>query len=619
MTMTVTDSQLRIRRLQTEYVVPTEHEAPEHLQQHLDDVSRKVSEALASCLPPILDRAHDGIWLIRRLTFGLDVSTGWDNDAIARRWAAAVAVSLLTEIEAGESENVLFFPSPAALLGQFVTDLSDNAAWDKWYYRQYEGLRHLTASGALRTALLDEPEMGLGAMLGLNGSALANVLRTLSPGDARLVFDGLSRGTTPASKAECLAATVAACEGLCSPADDAHAALQLYLAVLRNQPDLAGGTLREITLGVVSLAHVLADRPGLARHLREQGLPALVELAGSHEAQRLLPLLTLPAEAIIEAIAVLQPVASTTASDSTAAFRRQTAFGAAFLLAPLLDEPGALPYDGLAGDEGRLLRFLVLIKCLGAPQASSAWLDPVLRDLFGLSPPQGTDDAQALQSRLARSPASPNASQTAREAPTFILAAVPASRARSRRLVLIDANTGAWQAVLSSRDRRGLRATLADLPEGTRLLTPAAMIELVRAVGPQCIVQAIEGASGTEDTETSPNVPECINRLGDLVTDFDYLRLPPDLRGPTRVDMALDRAAQRVLRRLAAGLPGFALSSLAYLHRNFLDFPAEVDADGRWLVQLGKPPLNLVLMMTGRTRTQLEPSWLPGTRLELYQ
>jgi hypothetical protein len=138
----------------------------------------------------------------------------------------------------------------------------------------------------------------------------------------------------------------------------------------------------------------------------------------------------------------------------------------------------------------------------------------------------------------------------------------------------------------------------------------------------QCRLQAIEEITTADGAGISPAAFECAQRLRDIGADAAYPSLPAELSGPGRVDMVLDLAAQRVLRRLAAGLPGFALSSLPYLQKNFLDFTAEVEVDengSRWLVQLGKPPLNLVLVMTGRTRTQLELSWLPDTRLELYQ
>jgi hypothetical protein len=569
-------------------------------------------------LPRLLGNSQDGIWLIRRLAFDLDVTTDWDNDAIAQRWAAAVAVSLISEIEAGGSDNVLFFAGRADLLAQFVADLAENAAWGRWYYSQFEGLRHLTTSGAVRSALLDDPDDGLLALRLLSDGAMDRLVEALSPGDASLVLDGLGRSVSVSTTADCLEAVVTAYADLPTGGDDARAGLQLYIAAVRRRWELAGRTLREMALAILSLARVAAGHDGLAQRLRHGGFVELLRLAASSDAGRLLVLSDLSVEAIINAIAVLRPPPHEALSPASAAFRRQTLFGAAFLLAQLLDERDALPYMGLDEEDDRLLRMLVLVRCLGGTQAERVRYDPVVRDMLGLSPQQDAEAARELQERLARSPAlMPPA-----EAGGYILAVVPGSRSRERRLVLIDAETGVWRRVMSYRGRRSLRPAVQGLADGTHLYVPAAMLPPLQAIAAQYKIEAVEERLSAEDAGLSPAVLECIRRLGDLPADFAYLGLPADLGGPSRVEMALDLAAQRVLRRLAAGLPGFMLSSLSYLQRNFLDFTAEVEVgdDGeRWLVQLGKPPLNLVLVMTGRTRAQLELSWLPGTSLELYQ
>jgi hypothetical protein len=67
--------------------------------------------------------------------------------------------------------------------------------------------------------------------------------------------------------------------------------------------------------------------------------------------------------------------------------------------------------------------------------------------------------------------------------------------------------------------------------------------------------------------------------------------------------LALSVLSARVFRRFAARLPGFADSTAEYLWRNVLDFDATVEIDGeRVVVQCGRPPLHLVLTITGMTR-----------------
>ena len=65
----------------------------------------------------------------------------------------------------------------------------------------------------------------------------------------------------------------------------------------------------------------------------------------------------------------------------------------------------------------------------------------------------------------------------------------------------------------------------------------------------------------------------------------------------------LVRAASAVLRRFAARLPGFAESSPAHLWRNVLGFDARVEHEPeRVVVRCGRPPLQLLLSITGMIR-----------------
>jgi hypothetical protein len=98
----------------------------------------------------------------------------------------------------------------------------------------------------------------------------------------------------------------------------------------------------------------------------------------------------------------------------------------------------------------------------------------------------------------------------------------------------------------------------------------------------------------------------------------DFLALPPSLCPSRGLDRLLGRAAGHVLDRFAAHLPGFAGSSPAYLARNFLAIPARIEPAAPGLrATLGRPPLDVVLAMTGLARTVLELPWLTSPLLEL--
>jgi hypothetical protein len=84
----------------------------------------------------------------------------------------------------------------------------------------------------------------------------------------------------------------------------------------------------------------------------------------------------------------------------------------------------------------------------------------------------------------------------------------------------------------------------------------------------------------------------------------DRAWLVPRLVGINRLWCdALALAAIGVLRRFARRLPGFAESSPEHLWRNFLAFDATMEIEeSRVLLLCGRPPLHLVLTLTGMTR-----------------
>ena len=92
------------------------------------------------------------IWFIRKLGIELDLSLGWDAERVGRAWANQLARKLSHDLKE-DGNGVVRFPSRAAYLAQFLVDLKKGWAWGKWYYRDFEGLRMLPLSAALRTAL----------------------------------------------------------------------------------------------------------------------------------------------------------------------------------------------------------------------------------------------------------------------------------------------------------------------------------------------------------------------------------------------------------------------------------------------------------------------------------
>ena len=110
-------------------------------------------------------------------------------------------------------------------------------------------------------------------------------------------------------------------------------------------------------------------------------------------------------------------------------------------------------------------------------------------------------------------------------------------------------------------------------------------------------------------------------RLDKLQDDLEFLRLPGRWKIARPLDRALSIAAQHLLRGMAWRLPGFAGSNLPYLSRNFLEFAATHGrrCRARRVVRVGRPPLHLILSMTGMTRQSYRLSWLDERPFALFQ
>ncbi|HEX2094963.1 MAG TPA: hypothetical protein VHG28_21360, partial [Longimicrobiaceae bacterium] len=243
---------LRVGRFHADYLVPAAHPEAEGVRSRLDQAARgALLRGLRRTLAPLLDTSDESVWLIRRLHVELEVGAEWDGDRVARAWAAQIARALGRALAEGRSgpdaavwgdpgEGVLRFPDRAAYLARFLADLAAGDAWRKWYYAAFDGLRPLSASAALRTAVCDDAATGLRALLALPDAERRRVVERLTPNDARRLLDALpagERGGDPARGWDELRRAWDALPPHAPAADaEARAALELYLRACAGEP-----------------------------------------------------------------------------------------------------------------------------------------------------------------------------------------------------------------------------------------------------------------------------------------------------------------------------------------------------------------------------------------------
>lgn len=158
------------------------------------------------------------------------------------------------------------------------------------------------------------------------------------------------------------------------------------------------------------------------------------------------------------------------------------------------------------------------------------------------------------------------------------------------------------------------------LEEKGILYSDPSLISLLRAnFAGLDVVNVSDHTIDPAEVETLP-IDSILARVDKLPDELEFLALPVSLKIARPLDLALSVVAQNLLRGVAWCLPSFARSNLPYLSRNFLDFSASIEEEpARRIVRLGRPPLHLILNMTGITRQSYRLSWLDERTFALFQ
>lgn len=637
---------LTIKRLHAEYLISEQQPEPARLKAQLDEsISQTPTLALSAALAHHFAGQDTSVWLIRRLHIAVDVNANWQAEASGRAWASQIEQTLATVLDGGaDGENILRFPNPAAYLARFLVDVANGSAWGKWHYEPFAGLRLLSTSATLRTAIADRPDEGRDALLQLSSYEVRRLLAALESQDARRLLDHLAAASANGTLHH-WETLWAAWEALAldptETSGDARQALHLYITAGQMDPHAAGAALRSGAYALLQLARSLAQSSAsqgeeLLACLMSKELAGLYLLAGASDGERMSPLLTCEPAWLRHAG---QTLLDRTKGEAAAAFaggeRRDTTLGGIFLLLPLLDElplaeatvdwPGCSQLTALT-----LLRFLILIKTCGSANARRAFYDPLVRDLMGIPGSLILADLREWQRALTAHhrqtlPAALSSWQQSRATlgKHYLLARVPARGAPLA--VLFESERGLWLCIIPYRSRH-LPRLAVDLhqrlvAEGHRpeyLLCDPALLAAFDPASLPCRLLSLQANEVGRITEGDPGTKEVLARLDKVADDLAFLALPNSFGVAPALDRALSVMTQSLLRTFAGRLPGFAYSSLPYLHTNFLDFSAGLEeAPEQRIVHLGKPLLHLVLNMTGMTRSTYHLSWLEDRQFVL--
>ena len=523
-------SVLRINQMLSEYLVSSDHPAPEKLRAKLDETTNKHLPAMLARMLTTSFGTDQSLWFIRRMELEVDVNVVWDPDRVALSTGSQLARHLALDLQGtGDGENVLWFPDRAAYLAKFLCDLVAGSAWNKWYYKSFAGLKALPIGAALRTAMCDHPAVAFSALRSLDAQTRTRALELMSEADARRVLTTFA-DTNASSPGDALTTALDAVEeaGAAPFAARFEARRTLFWYIAAGERML-GPEVRDALMAVARWMLLCDQRAN-------QDLRALVASLDASAVDRLaLRPLLLASPSVLNRLMLLMAEVSPQRGNTVTEIRH-TNFGGAFLLAPLL---ARMPIDaatrhwpGAAHNEAAaLIRFFLLVKCNGRNSARRAVQDELLREIAGIQSGLSHEEITAWRSRV-----------------------TPAHRAAFLRELCEDAN-----------------------------LTDAECVDTTPQEG---------------DSRSS-------------ATDLEFLRLPRDLGLGIALDRTLTIAARQLLRNFASRLPGFAASNPLYLHANFLNIDANLEYEAeRHVVRLSRPPLHLMLTMTGMFNQTYTLPWL---------
>jgi hypothetical protein len=656
------DDALRAPRIRQRVLVARGHPDPEQVRREMHDaLSAHLGNALAVAFTAAGIPHDECVWRIRKLTLDVTVSAQWDAPRLARAWAARLAHLVHHAMEGGgDGVLVMRWVSPAAYLASFVREAADGTAGSRWWFDTFSGLRLLARSTQIRTALVRDAPLGAAALVLMPAADVSLVVAQLSPYDARFVLDAI----VPASEASNVdAAATALLEGhrvldaWPSRAGEVRWALRLVVEALRTRPHVKTSAFANVACAMGRLSQIAAEQPArmaVVRRLLVNGNAAGLRLVlGDSDAERLAPLAR-ASQPILDAIE--ERIAENAAPRPPTARETETDVAWMLISAPLMLAPfaAALPLDKATrgwpviggGDEppaqsasaSSLVRLLALATACGGERAARVLADPTVRRLAGVGNAVTVEQMRdwlgkvdvAHTARLEQTVCDWRIESGTISRGTWLLADTASDNPSgvASCLALMDCARGHWVGLREGDERRlsdGVQALrqwhglppAANRPRELLVITDR-MARIAREIAPPSVDVRI-AADVFRDLQGDDPIAATLARRERLASELDWLALPALLGVPRPMELAIAVVAQGILRDLAWRLPGFARASLPHLWVNFLAVDAQLEQEPQRLIaRLGRPPLAMVIAITGIMRCTYRLPWLGAMQIALF-
>ena len=381
-----------IGRAESTYLVPREHAAAGGIRSRADRVLR---ERVGELLAPIVETIFRGpsVCLVERLDVDFAVAAdSLDDDEFAQLWSQEIARNLAAAVRNGG--NVIEFPSRAAFVAQYVTDVAAGRANGRWYYAPFASLAVLPSASAVREAITGEPAIAFEVIAELaQTKRLRAVIDALSDRGAHEVWETAfpARDTASDPSPSLIERLLSVWEetmpgGFATGAGQgtvARAALRLAAAVvetastpvdaaqLRTHIDalLALAAMLDAAAEPWSLIESIIDGDAAAAVLRAAASDRITDLATLRFFTRLG---ASRADLVTCAASTLAGPAAPSTRDAAAGDIIASRFAALALLLPPLIDLGVF-----AGEDEAPLRVLIAARCAGRARAHEVLRDPI--------------------------------------------------------------------------------------------------------------------------------------------------------------------------------------------------------------------------------------------------
>jgi len=428
--------------------------ASSRMQRVSGELRDALESRLAAALAPFAAARDDGATLfIERLEVEGIVGTSDDIDAIVRAVARRIAGAVSDEIDGGRGVR---FQERADFIAAFVVALTDGTAWSNWWFEEFDGLKPLGLSNALRSAVLIDDMEGIRALARLTENAARKLVDALRPADAARIVAAMrmraSNLRAPTRLAWRLSGALEA-----SVDESPGRWLQALIDCERALPGAAGETSVRMLLGMRWLRSIAGSVAGQGDPSRPlNSLLALATRCGGD-------LKWIGALGDVEAREILNEIALAEVSNRERT-RYWTAWGGAFLLMARVSRLGWFDvWRGILEDaEARALALAIVATALAPRVAEQIIDDAALTAAF---------EVDGVRRRLRR--------KRCRQALESIGGGAADVRTRRARGALAGGATG---AMLQGAATRLLEEFSARLP-GMAAATPGYMRENVLMLG----------------------------------------------------------------------------------------------------------------------------------------